>query len=122
MSILADFNYFLLYYLMSLVYAIKDLADLEEKLQEAGSKLVVVQFSASWCGVCRMMGGTINDLARDNSEVVFLKVDVEECEEVALKYGVSVLPAFAFLKNSEKVDFFVGSKEGNVEEIMKKHK
>ena len=54
--------------------------ELEEALEAAGDRLVVVDFHAEWCKPCKMIGPVVNELARKASgKVVFLKVDVRRC-------------------------------------------
>jgi thiol-disulfide isomerase/thioredoxin len=54
--------------------------ELEEALEAAGDRLVVVDFHAEWCKPCKMIGPVVDELARKASgKVVFLKVDVRRC-------------------------------------------
>jgi len=54
--------------------------------------------------------------------VVFLKVDVDECEEIAAEYKVSVMPTFMLLKSKAKIDEFSGANEKKLKELIEKHK
>lgn len=56
------------------------------------------------------------------SEVVFLKVDVDECEEVAAEYQISCMPTFLFMKSGQKLDSFSGANEEKVKEFIAKYK
>ena len=47
------------------------------------------------------------DMSKEMTDVVFLKVDVDECEEVAMTYKVSCMPTFLFFKNGEKVKIWI---------------
>ena len=66
-------------------------------------KLVVIDFFATWCGPCKMISPKIEAMAGEMSNVVFLKVDVDEAEDVAEEYNISAMPTFIFLKNGQKV-------------------
>ena len=66
-------------------------------------KLVVIDFFATWCGPCKMISPKIEAMAGEMSNVVFLKVDVDEAEDVAQEYNISAMPTFIFLKNGQKV-------------------
>ncbi|KAI4884985.1 hypothetical protein NFI96_020251, partial [Prochilodus magdalenae] len=85
--------------------------DFEAALRNAGDKLVVVDFTASWCGPCRMIGPYFKKLSQspDNKNVVFLKVDVDEAQDVASSCGIRSMPTFHFYKNGEKVEEFSGA-------------
>ena len=52
--------------------------EFDAALKDAGSKLVVVDFTASWCGPCQQIAPVFKALAQEHKDVVFLKVDVDE--------------------------------------------
>ena len=87
------------------VTAVESMDELKEKLAEAGDKLVVVDFHATWCGPCKMIAPKIALMADQYRDVVFLKVDVDEAEDVAAEYHVSAMPTFKFIKNGKVVSF-----------------
>ena len=86
-----------------MVHQIKDMGDLQSQLTAAGGKLVVIDFFATWCGPCKMIAPKIEQMAGSMANVVFLKVDVDEAEDVAQEYNISAMPTFIFLKNGAKV-------------------
>ncbi|XP_030376785.1 thioredoxin-2 [Scaptodrosophila lebanonensis] len=93
-----------------MVYTVKDKADLDAQLASAGDKLVVVDFFATWCGPCKMIAPKLEEIAQKLAEkIVVLKVDVDECEEIAMEFNVSSMPTFVFLKNSKKIEEFAGA-------------
>ena len=79
------------------------LAALKEELNAAGDKLVVVDFFATWCPPCKMIAPRIEEWEAEMSNVKFLKVDVDEAEDVAAHYQISAMPTFIFIKNKQKV-------------------
>lgn len=87
------------------------LSDVEGILLKASAegKLVVIDFSATWCGPCKMIAPLFKELSEDNPNVVFLKVDVDENPDTAAKYGVSAMPTFVFIKKGEVVDRLMGA-------------
>nr|BAN20116.1 thioredoxin, putative [Riptortus pedestris] len=101
---------------------IKDVEDLKTKLEEAGESLVVIDFHATWCGPCKRIAPKYEELATSNPDVVFLKVDVDECEAIAAQYEISVMPTFVFIKNKVKVESFSGGNEEKLKEFIQKHK
>ena len=83
-------------------------ANAEEIL--AQEKLVAIDFWAEWCGPCRMMSPIVDELAAEfEGQAVITKCDVEENEELAVKYGVRNIPTIVFLKGGEAVDRQVGA-------------
>ncbi len=72
-------------------------------------KPVVVDFSATWCGPCRQLTPIIDDLAKEYSGKVKVgKVDIDQSQEVAGKYGITSVPTVLFFKGGAKVDTLVG--------------
>ncbi|CAG2115692.1 unnamed protein product, partial [Medioppia subpectinata] len=66
------------------VHHVADKADFDGQLAGAGGKLVVVDFYATWCGPCKMIGPVLDKMSDElAAEVVFLKVDVDENEDIA---------------------------------------
>nr|CAB3264381.1 thioredoxin-2 [Phallusia mammillata] len=84
------------------------LSDLDSALSEAGSKLVVVDFFATWCGPCKVIGPKLEELS-NTLDFVALKVDVDNAEDVAGKYEIKAMPTFIFFKNGQKVGEMVGA-------------
>lgn len=83
---------------------------------------VVIDFWAEWCGPCRMVAPIIDELAAEyEGRVVIAKCDVEENDEVTMKYGVRNIPTIIFLKGGQQVDKQVGaaSKDALVAKIEK---
>lgn len=80
-------------------------------MKEAGDKLVVVDFTATWCGPCKQIAPEFVKLSEkpENKNVIFLKVDVDEAEDVSSYCGVNCMPTFIFYKNGVKVDEFSGA-------------
>ncbi len=71
---------------------------------------VLVDFSADWCGPCKMMAPLIDELAdMYEGEMKIGKINVDQSPDVAQKYNVMSIPMFAFNKNSEVVETEVGA-------------
>lgn len=65
---------------------------------------VVVQFSASWCGSCRIMKPKFKKLASENESIAFVLVDAEKFPESRKLANVDNLPTFATFENGAKVN------------------
>lgn len=105
------------------ILVVEDSEDFSKKLDEAGDKLVVVDFYATWCGPCKMIEPFLkqqSEIFKD--EVVFLKVDVDENEEIASQYEISCMPTFLFIKKREKVDEISGANKEMIQQMLETHK
>ncbi len=71
-------------------------------------KLMMVDFWADWCGPCRMLGPVIEQLAGRYPDVVVGKVNVDDEQELALRYGVMSIPTVIFFKDGKEIDRKVG--------------
>ena len=84
----------------------------EESFQETldSGKLMLVDFWATWCGPCRMLGPVIEELAEEyeGKDVVVGKVDVDENTELARRYGVMQVPTVLLLQNGEELAREIG--------------
>ncbi len=70
--------------------------------------VVVVDFFATWCGPCKMLAPIIEELKNERSEVKFVKIDVDENEDLAKQYGIMSIPSLLLFKDGKLVDKKVG--------------
>ncbi len=71
---------------------------------------VLVDFWAEWCGPCRMIGPIVEELGEEyEGKLKVAKVDVQNNNDVASKYGIMSIPALLFFKNGEVVDQIIGA-------------
>lgn len=88
----------------------------------AGDKFIMVEFFATWCGPCRMLGVKMEELAQLYiDKAIMVKIDVDEFEDLAIQYEVTSMPAFMIIKDRKKVDHFVGSKVEQLENALEKY-
>lgn len=79
-----------------------------EKALNDGS-LMMVDFWAEWCGPCRMLGPVVESLAQKyDGKVLVGKVNVDQEQELAIRYGVMSIPTVIFFKNGEEITRKVG--------------
>ena len=75
----------------------------------AEGKLMMVDFWAVWCGPCRMLAPMVDDLAEKyDGKVVVGKVNVDEEQELAIRYGDMSIPTVIFFKDGKEIDRKVG--------------
>lgn len=94
----------------------KSKEELEELIAKAGAKLVIIDFFATWCGPCRLMGPKFNKLAEEFPDPIYVGIDVDEQESIAASYDIAVMPTFVFFKNGEKIQTIEGN---NYEDLRK---
>lgn len=113
----ADPNY------VSKVHHVHSDEDFEIQLKNAGSKLIVIDFFATWCGPCRYISPILDGFAdKYESQAVILKVDVDQLKALAKgRYRVNGMPTFVFLKDGETVERFSGAYEDRIEQTIQKY-
>lgn len=99
------------------VISIHSSNEFEAKLKAASSlsRLVIVYFTATWCGPCRFMGPVYKSLAEKHRNVVFLKVDIDELGNVAHRWNVASVPTFSCVINGKEIDKVVGADKTGLE-------
>lgn len=81
----------------------------QEVIEASRIKPVLVDFFAVWCGPCKMMAPIIDELAKDMDEkAVIGKLDTEEAQVVAAKYGIMSIPTIMIFRNGEVRETMVG--------------
>ncbi|GAC94829.1 thioredoxin [Pseudozyma hubeiensis SY62] len=104
-----------------MVKEVSSASEFDSELSAAGSKLVVVDFHATWCGPCKVIAPIFQRLASQYTSVVFLKVDVDRVQPVAQRYSVRAMPTFLFLKNKSVVDTLQGADPNRLTALVKQH-
>ena len=77
-----------------------------EVLHERG--LIIVDFSAGWCGPCRMLSSVLERISNENRHIKIVRIDVDESPEVSKKYNIRSIPKLMFFKNGRLIDEITG--------------
>ena len=80
----------------------------DELLQS--EKLVIVDFWATWCGPCRMLSPLLDEVEEEMADKIeVVKVNVDDADEIAMRFRIMSIPTLLFFKNGQMVDRSVGA-------------
>ena len=102
----------------------QETAKTEEKIIEVTSrnfeeevikseKPVIIDFYATWCGPCKRLSPIIEEVARENENVKFVKIDIDNIKDITLEYQVKSIPTLLLIQNGEEKDRIVGIVDKN---------
>lgn len=82
-------------------------------------KTTIVDFYADWCGPCKMMAPIIDEIAEENNSVKVGKLNVDEAQDIAVKYNVMSIPTIIIFKDGKEYNRFVGvTSKGNILNVL----
>jgi thioredoxin 1 len=78
-------------------------------------RLVIVDFWATWCGPCRMLSPLLDEVEEEMADkILVVKVNIDDAEEIAMRYRIMSIPTLIFFKNGQMVDRSVGAMPKNI--------
>ncbi len=78
-----------------------------EKIK-ATDKTIVLDFYADWCGPCKMIAPTIEEIALENPDITVAKVNVDTATDLAIEFGIASIPTIIVIKNGEIASKAIG--------------
>ncbi|MCO5592010.1 hypothetical protein L7F22_046004 [Adiantum nelumboides] len=102
------------------VHVIQNRNEWDSKVFEAttSGKVVVVDFTATWCGPCKFIAPFFAELSEKYPNLVFLKVDVDDHSEISQEYEIRAMPTFLFIVDSKTTEKIVGANKTELEKKM----
>ncbi len=91
---------------MALIHINKD--NFQKEVMES-SKTVLLDFWATWCGPCRMIAPSLEEIANEYPEITVGKIDVDESQDLARQFRVQSIPKLVVIKNGQVVREAVGA-------------
>ncbi len=86
-----------------------EISSLSEFEAAISSKKCVVDFWANWCNPCKALAPVFDELASTYTDITFLKVNVEENQDISSRYFVTSLPAIFFLDDTKVISQVIGN-------------
>lgn len=84
-------------------------------------KLTITDFFATWCGPCKAISPVLEKFSQEFQDVQFLKVDVDESQDIAQEYGITAMPTFVLFKKGEPIGKIVGANPQVVRQAIEQY-
>ena len=82
-------------------------ANFEQEVLKS-EKPVLIDFYADWCGPCKMISPIVEAVAKENEDIKVVKVNVDDAQDLAIKYEVMSIPTLVVIKNGAEINRIIG--------------
>ena len=97
-------------------------SELDDLIESNPNTLLILDFYATWCGPCkRVMPGFLK-MAEEYENVYFVKVDVDEADDLSEEYEIAATPTFVYVKDGETLEVYNGTDEEQLKSLIEEHK
>ena len=79
----------------------------EEEILKS-DRIVLIDFYADWCAPCKMLSPIIEQVDEENNDIKVVKINVDELQDIAIKYEVMSIPTLVVIKNGQEVNRSIG--------------
>ncbi len=91
-----------------------------EKEVLKSKKTVLIDFYADWCGPCQMLSPIVEQVASENNNIKFVKINIDDEQDLAINYDIMSIPTLVVIKNGKEVNRVVGVvSKSEIEELLK---
>ena len=91
------------------------------RLKNSSNRLVIVDYSATWCGPCKAIAPKYEELSKKYAEAIFMHVDIDQLDSLSDVKDVRAVPSFKFFRNNKYLGIFKGANAVGLEDAIKKH-
>ena len=91
------------------------------RLKTIPDKLVVVDYSAEWCGPCKQIAPKYEEFSEKYGDVIFMHVDIDKLDNLLDVKDIRAVPSFKFFRNNSFIGIFRGGNAVGLEEAIQKH-
>lgn len=78
-------------------------------IEQNKDKIIIADFWAEWCGPCKMLGPVLQEIDNENDNIQIIKVNVDEQQDIAVKFGVQSIPTMVVYKDGQPAGHMVGA-------------